>query len=115
MLQLTPTHCVQRPRCAPKSSPDGVSQGHFNLTPHSRLVLALIPNYNALSALPGESPMPSLDAQAPLGPLASPLSGGRSCYIRDTLMTCLLALLGVGLLTYTRKPESYRPEIPGPV
>ncbi|CAA7017048.1 unnamed protein product [Microthlaspi erraticum] len=56
MLQLTPTNCAQRPRCAPGSSPpDGVSQGHFNLTPHSRLGLALIPNYNAPTA-PSASP-----------------------------------------------------------
>ncbi|CAA7045253.1 unnamed protein product [Microthlaspi erraticum] len=55
MLQLTPTHYAQRPRCAPGSSPpDGVSQGHFNLTPHSRLGLALIPNYNAPTAPPGQ-------------------------------------------------------------
>ncbi|CAA7024456.1 unnamed protein product [Microthlaspi erraticum] len=63
MLQLTPTNCTQRPRCAPGSSPpDGVSQGHFNLTPHSRLGLALIPNYNAPTAPPGSNDLFTIPA-----------------------------------------------------
>ncbi|CAA7017888.1 unnamed protein product [Microthlaspi erraticum] len=74
-----PTHYAQRPRCAPGSSPpDGVSQGHFNLTPHSRLGLALIPNYNAPTAPPGESPTPSLWARMPIlacGPHPCPTAG----------------------------------------
>ncbi|CAA7044990.1 unnamed protein product [Microthlaspi erraticum] len=79
MLQLTPTNCAQRPRCAPGSSPpDGASQGHFNLTPHSRLGLALIPNYNAPTAPSGESPTPSLWARRPIsarGPHPCPTAG----------------------------------------
>ncbi|CAA7036551.1 unnamed protein product [Microthlaspi erraticum] len=93
MLQLTPTNCAQRPRCAPGSSPpDGVSQGHFNLTPHSRLGLALIPNYNAPTAPPGESPTPSLWPAGPSRPVGLTPVRRPVRYFREALMTCLLSL-----------------------
>ncbi|CAA7042756.1 unnamed protein product [Microthlaspi erraticum] len=79
MLQPTPTNCTQRPCCAPGSSPPaGVSQGHFNSTPHSRMGLALIPNYNTRTIPPGESPTPSLWNRRPIsagGPHPCPTAG----------------------------------------
>ncbi|CAA7041847.1 unnamed protein product [Microthlaspi erraticum] len=58
-------------------TPDGVSQGHFNLTPHSRLGLALIPNYNARPPFPVSHPRPPL-ARRPIsarGPHPCPTAG----------------------------------------
>ncbi|CAA7043062.1 unnamed protein product [Microthlaspi erraticum] len=87
MLQLTPTHYAQRPHCTPGSSPpDGVSQGHFNLTPHSRLGLALIPNYNVPTAPPVSHPRPLSGPAGPSRPVGLTPVDGRGLPERSPIL-----------------------------